>query len=148
MSSPPDDGGGLGNDANSSLNKSNGTNSNGPAGPVTAGANGASSGNIRSTNVTLFSSCRFCVSPAAAEECPALAGQIEAHGGRIDNYLTDMSTHVVVLDHDRDSDLILEATDLYEKPVITVCNVDNNLHLSEPIDNSVVNLQANRTKAY
>ncbi|XP_022656496.1 PAX-interacting protein 1-like isoform X4 [Varroa destructor] len=119
MSSPPDDGGGLGNDANSSLNKSNGTNSNGPAGPVTAGANGASSGNIRSTNVTLFSSCRFCVSPAAAEECPALAGQIEAHGGRIDNYLTDMSTHVVVLDHDRDSDLILEATDLYEKPVIT-----------------------------
>ncbi|OQR66712.1 PAX-interacting protein 1-like [Tropilaelaps mercedesae] len=125
MPSPPEDGDGIGPDgasnnnsssssSNGSKNISNNNNSNSNCSSAVEGCN-----NMTSSNSTLFASCRFRVSPAAAEECPALAGQIETYGGRLDNYLTDMSTHVVVLDYDRDSDLIQEATDLYEKPVIT-----------------------------
>ena len=67
----------------------------------------------------VFASCRFCLSPASSED-GSLVNLIEANGGRVDNYLTDMSTHVIVEDNEGDSDLISEARDLYEKPVVTV----------------------------
>ena len=61
----------------------------------------------------VFASCRFCLSPASSED-GSLAALIEANGGRVDNYLTDMSTHVIVEENVGDSELVSEARDLNE----------------------------------